>query len=802
MSIFNQRYKISIVTYFLFAFACTFLSNQSASAADNNQALKCDDIIQASKDKPAAVSKFDAMLIQVGLYHLNEEFQDYQSIQMRQQDTLKDGKVGPETIKALKEFCDSISEKQQNDVITSMFLYAALKTVEPNCEAVESVAVLNAWIKDREQDPVKAWAQDLLDECDRARLAKDKNVNQYFMLTQGLLDDYFVNILKAYEVEPLVLPDASEGLNADELAQKTTEAQAKVDAQTQALESMQAAAEEVAQSLAFLIDRPSPTQQAYTSEARKAVEGIKADNAFIQRNYMSVSTLVELTRTPIIIQPYPLQAADCDCLNDVKYNDVLYHFYPGFMGNAQAPKSLTSQLLDETEGEKEEQATPEKLGKIDYSIVSRIGFQGMSINRKGQIPSVSRTLPDGSVEVFEPLDLWQQQRNEFVKQAHQFYSQVDVVFELENWLIWDTKSIENAFSMLKERILINPKENGFYWSYSTRNNLDGLTFYFDNFEQDESHSLQMSRIVNAFLKLKDSHPDLHINIVLDLPLCTDAESCANISENLLVQGFNICDITVGGKPDSQDGRQRCMVTEEISSRSVDNILIFLPQQTTHSKKYLRRFIEERFKGEARSQMMNKVIPVIAPYPLDENNKLDMLQFEDDLIYAKHNFGGTGFWPMPLASDNDFDAMNTILNSVMIDSSTLSEAMSDPNQSNTVQIAIRTLVHNDLCKVLCTQRGIFRIIFDVFFVVMLATLLLRNASCLLCKLIDKHRVIYLSLWVVLIALFVSMLGCDRFWNNKADIALVLLMLFVGAVSIGRYVLSSRRSEDLHAISRGR
>ena len=98
---------------------------------------------------------------------------------------------------------------------------------------------------------------------------------------------------------------------------------------------------------------------------------------------------------------------------------------------------------------------------------------------------------------------------------------------------------------------------------------------------------------------------------------------------------------------------------------VDNFIVFLPQFTSDTKKILRSAVEDAFARNAqtkstlagdpnlslavwRLQTIRNVVMTLSPttWPLNANfYAVPGRQFYDDLIYARNNFGGVGFWPL-------------------------------------------------------------------------------------------------------------------------------------------------------------
>jgi hypothetical protein len=67
------------------------------------------------------------------------------------------------------------------------------------------------------------------------------------------------------------------------------------------------------------------------------------------------------------------------------------------------------------------------------------------------------------------------------------------------------------------------------------------------------------------------------------------------------------------------------------------LLVLLDERTSYSKKRLRGFLEDALHGDERVRLLRATVPVLN---FDGRN---WGQLGDDLIYAKDNFGGVGFW---------------------------------------------------------------------------------------------------------------------------------------------------------------
>jgi hypothetical protein len=69
-----------------------------------------------------------------------------------------------------------------------------------------------------------------------------------------------------------------------------------------------------------------------------------------------------------------------------------------------------------------------------------------------------------------------------------------------------------------------------------------------------------------------------------------------------------------------------------------NFLVLMDEPTARTKKQLRMEIDIALHGAARMELLLQIVPVIN---FDGQN---WQQLQDDIIYARDNFGGIGLWP--------------------------------------------------------------------------------------------------------------------------------------------------------------
>src|SRR5205814_5946054 len=159
-------------------------------------------------------------------------------------------------------------------------------------------------------------------------------------------------------------------------------------------------------------------------------------------------------------------------------------------------------------------------------------------------------------------------------------------------------------------------------------------------------------------------------------------------------------------PDMADGR---IVETNGDYKRNSNVelrfLVLLTEPTTQSKKKLRSTIEAGagLYGGDRRIFLRSVVPLLLlPQASPE-------QYRDDLVYMQDNFGGVGFWPAPLTGQQfNADEQKALRNTF------------GPETSVGVSDA--------LCSVVCPNRWIFRLAFELLLVAGAVCWLLLQWNC--------------------------------------------------------------------------
>jgi hypothetical protein len=473
-----------------------------------------------------------------------------------------------------------------------------------------------------------------------------------------------------------------------------------------------------------------------------------------QKLIVSIDKIIQLAEQQPQINSPIANEADCGCVKERYYDSVIYNIYPGWL---PSPKIKTIETIVEDKSE------DDKSNKIDYTNISRIGFQGISIDNNGHVT--------GS----ENIGVWNSLRENFINQAHKHYTQADIVIELINWQQWSDKVIKKSLVTVKNSLLKSPNEKDMLWTNDNVTNLDGITLYLPKFTPEDSDTL--SSIVQAFLSLKNGKKNFKVNVLLDLDICPNGIDCKDENNHSNVIDFKLCNVAIAGIIESDKNNSVCKMTDS-EEQTLDYILMYLPEYTTKTKKHLRKIIEDNFTGEARRTMMNKIVPIIMPYDLSA--AADFSQLEDDLVYTKHNFGGVGFWPIPLQGEAHFDAIQEKINKVLI----------DPVIVNKIEVLVKSILPENVCDFICTQRWEVRIVFDLMIIFLVSSIFLKSSSCYICQFIDNHYKSYLMSWASTVLLFFSMLGCDKYWQENADIAVLGVLIIIVLITFTNYIIKMR------------
>jgi hypothetical protein len=286
---------------------------------------------------------------------------------------------------------------------------------------------------------------------------------------------------------------------------------------------------------------------------------------------------------------------------------------------------------------------------------------------------------------------------------------------------------------------------------------DGVTLYFSGYPQDD----EAVEAFNAFVrnlrdKLKSHGRKYSLNIMF-----RSAEMGKGIYEYPRLLSLE----------DSIEG----------GDKKLDGLfLVLLQEPTTYDKKMLRLNIENGLHGKDRMKLLRNVAMVLT---YDGRNES---QLTDDVIYAKDNFGGIGFWTQPVASGAaaaEAAASFAVAGDVLHDN-----FLNTVNGENALKPAV--------CQFICPNRWAFRIAWDIFVLVLLGSIALYFGACDWRNFFNKKFMYFLAGVVApFLLLTFSLLFCDPSWEKISKGNGILILVIAGglAYSIWNYYDNKRKAD---------
>lgn len=393
---------------------------------------------------------------------------------------------------------------------------------------------------------------------------------------------------------------------------------------------------------------------------------------------------------------------------------------------------------------------------IDFSVQTRIGYYGLTFDDKGNIPNASR---------------WTGLDAGFIREARTYGTKVDLVIYRSDWRGWDQSSNEEKTALF-ENLVANivalvdtPLTDTFskvkpYISMGTNPPPvmgDGVTLYFSGYPQDADAVDAFDGFIRTLRdKLKVGGRKYSVNVMF-----RSAELGKGIYEypKLLSLVDNV----------------------EGNDKELDALFLVLMQEpTTYDKKMLRLNIENGLHGKDRMRLLRNVAMVLT---YDGRNESQLL---DDVIYAKDNFGGIGFWTQSVAPGDAVVAEDGSL--------TVIGSMLGGNYMNTVNGAIA--LKPAACQLVCPNRWAFRIAWDIFLLLLLASIPLYVLVCDWRNLFNKHFLYFLGGVVApFLLLTFALLFCDPAWEkiSKGNGLLILVIAIVLAYIVWNYYDKKRKAD---------
>jgi lysozyme family protein len=369
--------------------------------------------------------------------------------------------------------------------------------------------------------------------------------------------------------------------------------------------------------------------------------------------------------------------------------------------------------------------------KIDFSVLTRIGYFAVTFNEKGEI-----------AELFD----WQPDRAAFIDKAHQYRSNTDLVIYRNDWQNWSgfiaaqkASFMEKLTDSIVNAVTENVTDTAFekvkrilsFGSSPLPSMGDGVTVFFEGYPEDQA-SIEFFRSFIRTLHAKLEASRKKLGIVLPLK---------SVGKMVELHG------------------------------DVDFFLVLMEEPTKDTKKKLRQEVENLFKGEVRRSVLRKIVPVISPAGHDFDRVTEQ-QLKDDLIYFQDNFGGVGFWPLPTSRDSGAAELNELIKANFTDN-TNQDFLQEQLEKNAPWFG----------KIVGPHRWGIRIAFDILLYVLLVYSVLALWVFELREFFRKHVWWFLGTGALTLSLQMCLFLWDPFWRGRTPIimfAVVLLGAGAGAL----------------------
>jgi hypothetical protein len=446
-------------------------------------------------------------------------------------------------------------------------------------------------------------------------------------------------------------------------------------------------------------------------------------------------------RDPTQAKPVHWRGADCGCITENPDLHV-YGFYSHWSAQEQ-PQA------------------------VDFSQFTRISYLGASLNDAGG---------------YDTPPHWNSESTTFARTAHRYGTKLDLVVYRRDWQLLARQTSEeqerfarsaaanavqlinepltDRFTRLKPYLLPGWTESFFLY--------DGVTVFFDDAPTDAAGEAHFASFFRHFMRhliqeLQKTGRSLALNLVVPQQLL--GQPGAYSFEDLV--GY----IETAEPPYS---RRIPEGGTDVTYRGTTDIsvalLVMLSEPTIETNRQLRARIDSTnvFQGHRRIAFLNGVMPVLLHATAAEPLLMSPAQrtlLDADLAYTEWQYGGIGFWPVPLAASGTGAQVIELLGHNFY-----------PPESASVAAGI--------CKYVCPNRSVLRLLLEALALVSGVATALYVGSCNVRRL---GRSYLLGLWAtasVTLLIGLALLSCDPDLSvlrsgNRLLYALLAMVVAAGA-----------------------
>lgn len=496
-----------------------------------------------------------------------------------------------------------------------------------------------------------------------------------------------------------------------------------------------------------------PTQRLF----RAALASVPAANgqpvdtplspALVARATAVATTTVPNAADPRLTGNFAMPGCNCVPPRNLPDNSAVYGFYPFWLSPLEDASA-------EAEG------TVPAPTPIDFGLISRVAFYGLEI--KFEFPNAA---PGDRNLQLNNVTHWVNMKRDFINSAHQHRAEVDLSFDLRNWVDWSERELSYAI----ERIVEHTGPINRFHDRSLAGIKNAIPTLFDAMQPDG---------VTLIFEDYSGRPDEDINVSKMISIIRQVQDELALRGQTVNVAFDFSLIDVGANEALMNDLHELLVPGGDGEKTIDKILVFLERPTTETKKNLRaRMDRGKFRGAERSTVLRSFIPVVPPSahefvkqrPLagqdPDPNKEAFSQLRDDVVYFQDNFAGIGFWPVPMVDGPETAKVSGII-------ATEWNAATLPKQLALVQNSF-----DQVCTWSCPRRAYIALVTMAVFAVVVLLVWRSFYSGLIDKIAFKVGVVRIGVAGIL-AMLLVLTACDHkaVWPQVFLIALICLLLF--------------------------
>lgn len=447
------------------------------------------------------------------------------------------------------------------------------------------------------------------------------------------------------------------------------------------------------------------------------------------------------------IKPLPWTAtASCNCAAP-RLQQPLFAVYPVWLADGPQPQS------------------------IDFSLVNRISYLA---------------LPFGNDQVLNPSG-WTDAQTAFIRTARTYETRVDFGFYQSDWRFLATEPASEREALIQRYVDQIPRQTrelldtplpglearakawlpGFG---QVQRMGDGVTVFFDQVPDARREPDLATRFADFYPRfvqglatamVENRSRQYAINLVMTDRQMLDRQGAFDVGKLFAL-------LKAVEKPEIVDGRIVETSSDYVRNNNIElRFLVLLSEPTGSRAKLLRQQIGNNttMNESERRIFLRSVVPLLL---LPQES---LQHYRDDIVYVQDNFGGVGFWPAPLMGQQ-FNAQQA--------QALRTTYGPDPG----------TGVGDALCSVVCPNRWLFRLAFELL---LLAGLLCWALLHWHCEWRDRYGRYALLAGVPPLLVGAALVQCDPALESlrKSNAALVALLLI--PLAAAAWVLLKRQED---------